>query len=304
MPSVLLHLADGTPDGTIELEPSGSIIKALRCSRDRIRHEGFDGLLRYHGVYMYLFPDGSVYVGQAAIQSLQDRIFAPHTDGIEQAWTYIVVFACCRDAINRSEIDYLENALCEYAYANYRCVNRNPSVAKCTKAYRDTSLGLTLYARAQCEAWHDDIIRCLKALNIRIMPESQATRLPPPPPPRPEQKLFYYRSPSRGTDGTALIDIRPAVGGQRHTVLKAGSHFSTRVNDSPKFHAGFLKVQAQRLELENQGKLENLVLLVDLDMPSPHDAIQLLNGASMNANTEWRAETGETLKEVLAHLSL
>lgn len=109
--------------------------------------------------------------------------------------------------------------------------------------------------------------------------------------------MFCFKSLARNSYGRAEIGIHLGHKKARETILKAGSRLSEEVNSA------FLNAKyviAKRKQYEDEGKVRNHVLQVDIPFKSQSGAGEFLNGRSFDGNSNWKTEEGNIpLKELL-----
>ena len=130
-----LYLADGTLNGPVVMTSTSSFFYSVRVKRADIPNYAND--LNYPGVYMHLIGTDTVYVGQSGLSTVGKRVLSPHSGNIDNMWHTVVGFGCKNPNISNNELLFIENALCEFAHANYtNCVTISPSKSNCNATYR------------------------------------------------------------------------------------------------------------------------------------------------------------------------
>ena len=289
-----IYLADGTFDGPITMSSPASSFTAIRVRRDDMDQYVED--LNKPGIYLLLIGNDTVYVGHSGLDTIGKRAINTHSGSIDSSWHTLVAFACKETTISSNELLYIENAMCEYAHANYpHCATTSPAKANCNTAYRNSHYHLGSSSIHTCNAYIKDILFYIQHFgkSIFVLPEN-----PDPDPIDDEHHaLFYFKSAARDTDGKAVILIHQGHTRRRKTVLKAGSKVSTDVLTA---FEGSERVKELRKQYENEGKLVNRVLQVDISFDSQSGAGQFLNGGSFDGNSGWKTVNGNVkLKELL-----
>ena len=289
-----IYLADGNFDGPITMTSPASSFTAIRVRREDMDQYVED--LNKPGIYFLLIGNDTVYVGQSGLDTIGKRVVNTHSGSIDSSWHTLVAFACKETTISSNELLYIENAMCEFAHNNYpHCATTTPAKAKCTAAYRNAHYHLSSSSIHTCNAYIKDILFYIGHFgkSIFVLPD-----VPDPDPVDDEHKaLFYFKSGARDTDGKAVILIHQGHTKRRKTVLKAGSKISTDVLTA---FEGSDRVKALRKQYEQEGKLVNRILQVDIPFDSQSGAGQFLNGGSFDGNSSWKRVSDDIkLKELL-----
>ena len=265
-------------DGVITIDSSSKISATKVCRADV---SGVSTRLSKPGIYMLFINRDSVYVGQSS-SSIKNRIFSPHSGGIENEWQSVVAFTC-NDHISSDSLLFLENALCEYAHNHYvRCLTSAPAKENCNENFRYSHYNLNVAQFNVCRAFFKDI-RDYLAVFSRFVPSER-------------KKIFMFTSKARDSEGRAEIEINCGHKRKREAVLKAGSRISRDVSIN---FASSQSVIVHRNELISEGKIVDRILQVDLVFPSQSGAGEFLNGTSFDGNSGWKTSDGIRLKELL-----
>ena len=293
MRGIQVYLADANYDGPIAMSSTTSQIMVTRVAKARVSE--FYNELNGPGIYFLLIGSDSVYVGQTGLDTLQKRIMNTHSGNIDSQWHTVVGFKFTNTTISSNELQYIENAMCEYAHANYTaCLTTNPAKTNCNAQYRNQHYHLNSGQIHSCNQYIKDIKFYLSIFPNGIFPNAQQNLAHPS---GASKELFYYQNPSRDVDGKAEILINCGHTKARQAILKAGSKISTSVSSS---FGGYQNVINHRQQLEIAGKIVNRILQVDIPFSSQSGAGQFLNGTSFNGNTNWKTVNGDKpLKSLL-----
>ena len=292
MKGINIYLADGTYDGAIIMTSTASNFTAVRVDKSQVSQYSME--MDEPGIYLLLVDDGAVYVGQSGLDTVGKRIINTHSGSIDSSWHTVIGFMANSKTISSNELLYIENAMCEYVYANFpKCLTSSPSKANCNAAYRKTHYKLSIGQIHSCDQYVADIqyyISCFP--NTIFSKKHQAPKAPIA-----NVEMFYYSNARRDSDGKAVIQTHLGHTCARPTILKAGSRVSVDVSDS---FGSSGSVKAHRKQLEAQGKLINRILQEDITFESQSGAGQFLNGTSFNGNANWkRASDNTPLKDLL-----
>lgn len=277
-----IYLADGTFDGPITMSSPASSFTAIRVKRDDMDLYVED--LNKPGIYFLLIGNDTVYVGQSGLDTIGKRALNTHSGSIDSTWHTLVAFACKETTISSNELLFIENALCEYAHAHYpKCATTTPTKANCNAVYRNSHYHLGSSSIHTCNAYIKDILFYINHFgkSMFVLPDTLVEQ----PVDDEHQALFYFKNHARDTDGKAIILINQGHTSKRKTVLKAGSRISTNVLSA---FEGSDRVKAQRQQFEQEGKIVNRTLQVDIPFDSQSGAGQFLNGGSFDGNSSWK----------------
>lgn len=277
-----IYLADGTFDGPITMSSPASSFTAIRVKRDDMDQYVED--LNKPGIYLLLIGNDTVYVGQSGLDTIGKRALNTHSGSIDSTWHTLVAFACKETTISSNELLFIENALCEYAHAHYpKCATTTPTKANCNAVYRNSHYHLGSSSIHTCNAYIKDILFYINHFgkSMFVLPDTPVEQLVDDE----HHALFYFKNHARDTDGKAIILINQGHTSKRKTVLKAGSRISTNVLSA---FEGSDRVKAQRQQFEQEGKIVNRTLQVDIPFDSQSGAGQFLNGGSFDGNSSWK----------------
>ena len=292
MKGITIYLADADYDGAITMSTTTSQIMATRVARDKVSE--FYNELNGTGIYFLLIDSNSVYVGETGLDTLQKRIMKTHSGDIDSSWHTVVGFKFTNATISSNELQYIENAMCEYAHATYAsCLTTTPAKGNCNAQYRNQHYHLSSGQIHSCNQYIKDIKYYLSIFPNGIFPKEHYS----PVSHGDSYELFYFKNTTRDVDGKAEILINCGHTKARKTVLKAGSKVSIDVSDS---FGSSNSIKAKRQQLEFQGKIINRILQEDISFVSQSGAGEFLNGTSFNGNSNWkRVRDDKVLKELL-----
>ena len=169
MKGIQIYLADVNYDGAITMCSTTSQILATRVEKDRVSE--FFNELNGPGIYFLLVGSDSVYVGQTGLDTLQKRIMKTHSGNIDTSWHTVVGFKFGNTTISSNELQYIENAMCEYAHANYgKCLTTSPTKSSCNDQYRKQHYHLSSGQIHSCEQYIKDIKHYLDCFPNTIFP--------------------------------------------------------------------------------------------------------------------------------------
>lgn len=287
MKRLSIYMADGTYGGTVILSSPVSRFKAVRVRKEEISQCSSD--LNLPGVYMLLINDDTVYVGESGLDTVGKRALNTHSGNIDASWHTLIGFCCNDSTISKNELQFIENALCEYVHQHYaNCATTNPAKNNCNAQYRNQHYHLGTSQIQTCRQYVDEIQDYISYFTPSIFGSvSSSTGIP---------EKFYYTNRTRDSYGIAEILIHCGHKRQRKAVLKTGSKISMEVSSA---FSGWEKVVADRDMYTQSGKIVNRILQEDIEFPSQSGAGQFLNGTSFNGNDNWKTNDGTKLKYLL-----
>lgn len=293
MNGLSIYLADGTYDGTIIMTSTASKFSAVRVKRNDV--PGYNSELNGPGIYLLLVDNDSVYVGQTGLDTINKRIFNTHSGNIDSSWHTVVGFKCSDHTISSNELQYIENAMCEFAHTNYsKCLTTTPAKTNCNSAYRNSHYHLSIVQMHSCNQYIEDIKYYISIFPHTIFPGGGGTQITTT---VSNGELFYFKSPTRDSDGKAEIAIHLGHDKARPALLKKGSKISKEVSDNFGSSQSIKKLRQQYIAA---GKIVNRVLQEDIQFNSQSGAGQFLNGASFDGNGCWKTVNGDKkLKDLL-----
>lgn len=278
--TISILLTDGTPDGLRTVEKSLWTGIAVVCSRAQFPHVSHHDWFSQAGVYVLTGPDPDaasgevVYIGQAEVARQRLK---QHLDKKDE-WTQLVLFINKDANINSTHFRFLEAQLINLAQKakRARVLNGNqPGVPK-------LSIGETAVANA----FLADMLVIYPLLGISAFDRPAVTPGPQPTDPpllqlvgRGVTARGYYRS--EGFIVTKGSEVR------LHPVPSFAKH-------------GY---SGKRTELIERGVIElrhdRGIFTVDYTFNSPSAAASIVRGSSQNGLTEWMADDGRTLAQLL-----
>lgn len=289
MKAVNIFMADGSADGPLIISSTMSKFTAVRVSKADAKK--YDKELDQAGIYFLLVGNDSVYVGESGLETVEKRIFKPHSGKIDSSWHTVIGFVTSDKTIDNNQLLYLENAMCEYVHNHYtNCLTTTPAKANCNHSYRANHYKLSTGKIIACDSYVKDIEEYINYLGPSIFPTTanvgsiQSTQ-------------FYYKNVKRDTYGTAEILIHTGNTLQRKTVLKAGSKISKSVSQSFGSANNIINMRNQYIA---NGLIVNRILKQDISFSSQSGAGQFLNGTSFDGNSNWKTINGNIpLKQLL-----
>jgi len=231
------------------------------------------------GVYVLVGPSQSdtghqaIYIGRADVarecldSDLRSKDF----------WTHLVLFASKDTDVNKAHVSYLEARLIEIA--------QRAKQADMMNGNDPPIMSLSETDRADAESFLEDMLLVYPVLGISAFENVEEPLEAPPPQNQARLVLRGIGTLAYGQETPEGFVVFSGSRGRRETV---GSLFPRMVN--------------LRRELLDTGVLvespEGLILTQDYRFVSPSTAAGILMGRSANGRTEWKDETGRTLKTI------
>lgn len=266
-------LLDAEPNGRIICELSNWSGKAFRIPRDRVKACSDLPELETSAVYVLFGSVDSLADRPEAYIGETDNAFTRLKDHVNKKdfWQEAVVFISKDDNLNRAHVRHLEAVLVKGAIeANrYAVLNDKTPVAD----------RLSQADAAEMEEFADYIGLLLNTLGHKLLqPVSEQTT---------SQQLFNI-SAARGAKATG---VKASDG----FVVKAGSFFAN--SEAPTTPKGTKHLRAQLIE-NNIVEANTFMLTEDYRFSSPSSAAAAVMGRSANGLIEWKANDGESLKDI------
>jgi len=277
--NITVFLIDGSPSGLIQYTIgnwSGVAYKIPRIELDRYKDREH---LKQTGVY-FLFgksedeTDDVVYIGQARERKngegllcrLQEHILNPD----KYYWNEAVVFTNNDNSLGPTEICYLEHKFCSIAKEAKRYIVKNgndPSPGNVTEAKKSELEEFIEYAKLII-ATSGHKVFVPKSVNIFDT----------------EEQLFYV--------GKKSDKENKATGKCTNEgfLILAGSYINPDISDS--LNSGYKNLREKYKSL-----IQNNVLKEDILFTSPSGASSFVLGRTSDGRTDWKTESGKSLKE-------
>lgn len=213
-----------------------------------------------------------LYVGEG------EDIYARLKDHLQKKefWYEAIAFISKDDNLNKAHVKYLENRLYDKAKLCGRYKLTNDKIP--------TRSMISEPDQAEMEEFLEQMILMVHTLGHRafVEPRNDKTKI--------GKAIIYNLKGARGAEASGL----PTDEG--FTVLKGSKASKDVVPSYPDTLNGL------RERLFQQGKLSEVatrfILTTDLTFRSPSTAAMLLMGRSANGLTEWKHESGKSLKEM------
>ncbi len=269
--SIRIFLPHGTPDGLRVVEKSNWTGRAIVCPRSQFPEAKARAEFGRTAVYVLRGPSESgdlptIYVGEGdpARPRLESHYAA------KDFWTSLILFTSKDDNLNKAHVQYLEARLVALAKQAKRCILDNANFPQLPS--------LSEPDLAEIEGFLEEMLLIYPVLGIT------AFERPQPPPAR----LLYVRSKgilARGYDAP-----------QGFVVLAGSQAVRDPVPSIPTHALELRKSLTEREILLSDGEL--LKLAQDYTFDSPSTAADVVLGRSANGRTEWKDDSGVTLKEI------
>lgn len=276
--SLKIFVADGDPDGLRVVERSNWIGKALvfpRTLLPTIKHrEEFSQT----GVYLLLGPrpegDGEMlYVGEG--DPVRPRIESHFAQ--KDFWTHAVFFVAGHGQLNKAHVQFLESQLIKRAKAARRVPLDNGN--------SPTEPSLSEADVADMHVFLENILGILPVLGVSAFERSTAS--------------VNARASSKLTCRGKGITAHGYESTQGFVVEAGSQAVAAEVPSMKEYVPGMYELRRQLIEnsvLARNGT--DYAFSQDYTFTSPSTAAAVVLGRSANGRTEWRDESGTTLKEI------
>lgn len=327
MENVTIELADGTFEGNVYIS-STSKFSAWRVPRSSFNEHS--ELLNKNGLYIFLMDQKEMYVGETRNLYQRNRSTSSHRENLDLRWETLIVFPCSA-SLSDNQLEFIENALCEYLYPFARngqtCLtNKKPKQENCNKEYRNSNYELSPVQIRTCNQYVEDILHyisllrdphfktCAVTASMRYSvtenpcstrKEKHCVKTPAPvetiestpqtvEPEEIEWHEFYYPASNRNRSrvhGKVLIQFTNGKHGK--AILKKNAV----VSDHEAKDCGDPAQRARACAIQ-KGKLVDWILQEDIELDNANIAIRFLTGNSASAPGCWISnENGKKLKD-------
>jgi len=290
--SIHLFLMDGDPTGRIKCTLANWTGVAYKIPRTALEQCKGRGDLSQSGVY-FLFGtsdqsgENLVYIGQAGIrkngEGILCRLQEHKRNSDKDYWTESVVFTTSNNSFGPTEISYLENRFTNLALSSKRYIVKNgndPTLGNITEEKESELEEFIDYAKIVMGTLGHKVFEPLDRLKgLTEMDSVQVHSLDSP--------ILHLKRRSRKSGQTIVAECKQTMEG---FVVLQGSHIET--NDSDSIPPG-IKEARQRAKVDDYGVLQEDVLF-----KSPSYAAAFVIGGHANGLTEWKNDSGRTLKEL------
>ena len=283
--TVTVFLMDSDPAKRIKCHVEGTTCVAFKINREDLNKSEDRKELKQSGIY-FLFGGTSddsakevVYVGQASVRKngggLLTRLLEHDRNPKRNYWNEAVVFTTTDDSFGPTEISYLENYFCNLAKKANRYIVQNendPSIGNISEEKQSTLEEFVYNAKL-----------ILGILNYRVfIPLIEKTEVD-----NADDILFYIR---RKRKNGNLITAEGRKTRDGFVVLK-GSYIS---------ESELLRIPSKIRRMRSVAKIDNhRILQEDLVFTSPSYAAAFVVGGNANGLTDWKTESGLSLKEII-----
>lgn len=271
--SLRIFVADGDPDGLRLVERSNWIGKCVVFPRSLFTSVRSRSEFQQTGVYILIGDGDTIYIGEGdPVRPRLEQHFAK-----KDFWTRAVFFVAGPGQLNKAHVQYLEAELVDRARTAKRMRLENGNVpAKPTLSEADA---------ADMDVFLDNMLGMLPVLGIdafeKAAPSGQPTSY---------TALYCH---GRGVEAKG----REATQG---FIVEAGSQASP--DNTPSLIQHFAGICKLKDELVANGVLVTVgnayTFTQDYVFSSPSTASAVVLGRASNGRTDWKDETGRTLKEI------
>ncbi len=277
--SIKIFLTSGIPDGLRIIEKTSWNGSVIICSRAEISQLRKRKEVETPGIYVLLGTDGDsgfakAYIGES--DSIINRINSHERD--KEFWDTIVVLTGVNNSLNKAHVQYLEARLIEMAANAKRCELENgnsPEVSTLSEPEIADMENFLIDFRLICSTVGIKIFE-VPSVDSALMGVSQ--------------HLLQLKS------GGEVIAL--GVDAPEGFLVKNGS--KALVKEVPSFPENareFRRVLLEKGVITKSGD-EFYVFSQDYVFNSPSQAAFILLGRPSNGRTEWKTESGKTLKEI------
>lgn len=270
---IQIFVAEGRPEGLRLVEKSNWIGQSIVCPRGRYSQAKKREEFSRCGVYLLVGQDGDplpkLYVGEA--EEVKTRLDRHYTD--HDFWQQAIVFTTKGTPLNKAQVKYLEARLLELAKKHGRSKLQNTVIPRLP--------GLSEADEAEMEGYLDELLSLLPVLGVPFFERDEA--------PSKERRVYHAEGPHCKATG---FETNTGFAVQKGSLAREPTVPSMK-EKAPGYYL-------QRQELIEEGVLEkksgHYLFTRDWHFSSPSAAAAVCLGRSANGLTEWKDESGTTLK--------
>ena len=268
-----IFVAEGLPDGLRLVTKSNWIGQGIVCPRGRYSHAKKRDEFSRSGVYLLVGQDGDqlpkLYVGEA--EKVKNRLDLHYAN--KDFWQQAIVFTTKGTALNKAQVKYLEARLLESAKACGR--------AKLQNAVKSHPPTLSEADRAEMDGYLDELLSLLPVLGVPFFERDD----------KPSGDRRVYRVEGPGCKATGF-ETNTGFTVQKGSLAREPTVPSMKKKASGYYHQRQDLIDDEVLEKETDGYR----FTKDWLFGSPSAAASVCLGRSANGLTEWKDESGTTLK--------
>lgn len=286
MQGLRIYLADGNYDGPVIVSSDSSKISAIRVAKENM--DTYEKELSGLGIYLLLFEEDSVYVGQTGLSLLKRQLVRKHSKKIDKKWHTVFAFKIATD-VSEDELLFIRNAIAEYAYHNFKkCLAGSLTKQKCNSEYRCGHYNLN---DSQIEIYNQyvrDIEFYLNFIPKTIFPSKfNALKSNKVESDGRVTKLFRCVDGKRKASAQARITFYPGKDKDITTVVRAGSTIrrfqGMGIGEIEK------KVAQEREKYIQAGKIDGSILQEDITFSAPSFAASFILGKASTGLDNWKS---------------
>lgn len=278
--SIEIYVPDGFPDGLRTVEKSNWVGKAIVCPRALFPENKTRKEYSRTGVYLLAGPDENagvqrIYVGEG--DPVRPRLESHYIS--KDFWTLVVAFTSKDENLNKADVQFLEARLVALAKEANRSIVDNGNSPQLPS--------LSDSARSRMEVFLEEMLVIYPLLGITAFEKPQVNKA--------GQKFYYIKS--KGKVSASGCDMEQG--------FLVTTNSTVSLEESPSAPA-FIKnirdgLKAKKILIEENSVLK---FAQDYVFDSPSTAAGVVLGRTANGRTEWKDESGMTLKSVQAANSI
>lgn len=274
--SIRIFLPNGIPEGLRLVEKSNWTGCCVVCPRSQFSDAKNRAEFSKTGVYVLLGPAGegdlpTIYVGEG--DPVRPRIEQHYAK--KDFWTSLILFTSKDENLNKAHVQFLESRLIQLANDAKRCVLDNVNAPQ-----------LPSLSEADCaemDAFLDEMLLIYPILGLTAFERPAVRPI--------SKRLLYLKA--KG------IEARGFESADGFVVL---SESEAMLDTAPSMQQYKQFMLALRKTLIEKGILVErkgiLVFTQDYQFDSPSTGAGVVLGRSVNGRTEWKSESGKTLREI------
>ena len=272
--TIQIFMADGLPEGLRLVSKSNWIGQGIVCPRGRYSQVKRRPEFSQSGVYLLVGQDGDrlpkLYVGEA--EQVKSRLDSHYI--YKDFWQQAIVFTTKEPPLNKAHVKYLEARLLKLAKKHGRSNLQNSGASR--------RPGLSEAEKATMDGYLDELLSLLPVLGVTFFEPDET--------PSPDRKVYYLKG--RGYS---------AKGFEVNTGFKVLQESLARAEHVTSFPERVPSYYRQRQELIADETLrktaDGYCFTKDWLFGSPSAAAAVCKGMNASGLTEWKDESGTSLKD-------
>ena len=272
---IQIFVADGLPEGLRLVSKSNWIGQGIVCPRGRYSQAKKRPEFSQSGVYLLVGHDGDrlpkLYVGEA--ERVKDRLDSHYSN--KDFWQQAIVFTAKEPPLNKAQVKYLEARLLKLAKEHGRSKLENSGASRRPR--------LSEADQAETEGFLDELLSLLPVLGVTFFEPDET--------PGPDRKVYYLRGPGYSARG---LEANTGFKVLKQSIARAEPVAAFKKNLPGHYRQRQELIADETLRETDDG--DGYRFTKDWLFSSPSAAAAVCSGRTANGLTEWKDESGTSLK--------